>query len=765
MSRFSIIIPAYNAEKYINECIASCVDQTYSDIEVIVIDDGSTDRTSAIAKDWADRDTRVSVCTFTENKGSWSARKSGIEKAGGEYILFVDADDALAHNACEILYMEMTRRPVDILHFQADVINVNGLPEIQIEGLKKFLKPYERLIRGENVLLKIFREDAYGHTLWNKCFSAALCRKVLPDLTDAYITRSGDKLLYFILAYYAESYRGFKGEPLYYYYFGRGGDGRVNIDEKSFQQYCTMAVAADHLEDFLIQHKLENKYEDLLIKYRAQLLNDCIEKWLYSIDDSVKARCFDDLIAYWHADEVVAGFARHDEIDRYQFAKAIEGSNSIRFRPRPVRTIGTYFYSVTNGGTERVMCKLCSIWIEAGYQVILFTDTEKKDDEYELPEEVVRVVLPGHASIEKERYLDHAILLSQALEQYGIDVVVYHDWIMDHMLWDELLIKASGAAFIGHCHGVFCQEFHMLVMGYKKFVAPYLLADAVVTLSDVDRTFWSAFNRNVFKVINPFTYDFDDWKTSPCEGTNILWIGRISGEKRPLDALSILQAVLQDVPDAKLHVVGASKDPVYAKKFNKAIKKMRLENSVVLYGYQDEVRPYYRNSSVMLNTSEFEGYPLTLQEGMLAGLPVVMYELPWLTLTQNNPGIIAVKQQGIQDAARAIVQMLQNDEERIRLGRLSREYIEQYRNYDFKELWNTILNSVGSPHTAEASEDVRKMMETLIVQQDAGYQNAEGRIKYINRKTVRGAAMLLKVKDYLHEKGVKRAVKRLLKLV
>ena len=103
MSKISIIVPVYNTEKYLSKCLNSLIKQTYKDIEIIVVNDGSKDKSLEIAKKIAKQDNRIKVFN-KENGGLSSARNFGIEKASGEYIGFVDSDDYIKENMFEILY-------------------------------------------------------------------------------------------------------------------------------------------------------------------------------------------------------------------------------------------------------------------------------------------------------------------------------------------------------------------------------------------------------------------------------------------------------------------------------------------------------------------------------------------------------------------------------------------------------------------------------------------------------------------------------------
>ena len=103
MPKISVIVPIYNVEKYLPHCVDSILEQTFFDLEVILVDDGSTDRCGAICDEYATKDNRV-IVIHEVNSGVSVARNKGIDLSRGEYISFVDGDDILATNYYEILY-------------------------------------------------------------------------------------------------------------------------------------------------------------------------------------------------------------------------------------------------------------------------------------------------------------------------------------------------------------------------------------------------------------------------------------------------------------------------------------------------------------------------------------------------------------------------------------------------------------------------------------------------------------------------------------
>lgn len=117
--KISIIIPVYNIEKYLRECLDSCINQTLEDIEIICVDDCSTDDSYKILEEYQAKDSRIKILRHEVNKNLGAARNTGLANATGEYIWFVDSDDYIDTKACQILYDAIKEFDVDMLCFSA----------------------------------------------------------------------------------------------------------------------------------------------------------------------------------------------------------------------------------------------------------------------------------------------------------------------------------------------------------------------------------------------------------------------------------------------------------------------------------------------------------------------------------------------------------------------------------------------------------------------------------------------------------------------
>ena len=141
----SVIVPVYNAEAYLNACIKSLAGQTYSDMELILVDDCSTDGSAKICEEWRERDRRIRTVYFQENRGPAAARNQGMALAQGTWVMFVDADDWVDTDCIEVALREAERADADIVMWDL----VNHCKEVQ--NLEKALKGDMRQFQGDEI--------------------------------------------------------------------------------------------------------------------------------------------------------------------------------------------------------------------------------------------------------------------------------------------------------------------------------------------------------------------------------------------------------------------------------------------------------------------------------------------------------------------------------------------------------------------------------------------------------------------------------------
>ncbi len=162
----SVIVPVYNVGPYLDQCLSSLVGQVYEDIEIIIIDDGSTDDGASIAKSYSADDNRV-ILIEQENFGLSAARNAGLEIAGGEYVLFVDGDDWVDIDVCSHLIDLAQTRDADVV-----VYGLKFHSDSNVRCRKNFV--YDGGIGGEEYLLESMKSGGFSPTVCNKLFRKSI---------------------------------------------------------------------------------------------------------------------------------------------------------------------------------------------------------------------------------------------------------------------------------------------------------------------------------------------------------------------------------------------------------------------------------------------------------------------------------------------------------------------------------------------------------------------------------------------------------------
>ncbi|MBK0074660.1 glycosyltransferase [Bacillus sp. S56] len=166
----SLIIPVYNAEKFLPRCLDSVKNQTYNDLEIILVNDGSTDYSGLICDEYAQKDKRFTVI-HKENGGVSSARNIGLDVASGKYIGFVDPDDWIETNMFENLYHLIEKNKADIVACGYIRETVDGII------LNKNIESDVKILNKEEALNTILNPNGFRGFLWNKLFSVDVLNK------------------------------------------------------------------------------------------------------------------------------------------------------------------------------------------------------------------------------------------------------------------------------------------------------------------------------------------------------------------------------------------------------------------------------------------------------------------------------------------------------------------------------------------------------------------------------------------------------------
>lgn len=165
--KISVIVPVYNVEKYLDQCIQSIIHQTYINLEIILVDDGSTDQSGSICDKYAGMDQRIKVI-HKENGGLSSTRNKGFQFATGDYVLFIDSDDFYEKkDGIEILVQSISNNPVDILNFHLKKYNEDNEAYKQVFN-EIFVDELYKIKNYEEKLMWLIKNSQYISSACNK---------------------------------------------------------------------------------------------------------------------------------------------------------------------------------------------------------------------------------------------------------------------------------------------------------------------------------------------------------------------------------------------------------------------------------------------------------------------------------------------------------------------------------------------------------------------------------------------------------------------
>ena len=271
---FSIIIPVYNTEKYLSRCLDSVVNQTFKNIEIIIVNDASQGNCKEIVEEYLKKDNRIKYIEHSENKSLLQARKTGNIASTGKYIMYVDSDDEIEINACEEIFNVIKNEDCDIVSFGTKVISNDKTKFIQWALSTNRFK-----IDSDFLLCEVINQKI-SHNMWNKVFHRRIIDKLIEYIPDTKIMNAEDMLQCLIAFYFAKSYKVIQ-KHLYIYYadIGLSNKNTNEIDLNKYDYLCKSSkIALDEFYNFLVKVKSNIAYGFLFSKLYFNQYNYLFEK-------------------------------------------------------------------------------------------------------------------------------------------------------------------------------------------------------------------------------------------------------------------------------------------------------------------------------------------------------------------------------------------------------------------------------------------------------------------------------------------------------
>ena len=240
----TIIIPVYNTRQLLNKCIESICNQTYKNIEIIIIDDGSTDGSNVLCRELAAKDSRIKVI-YQDNKGVSAARNKGLEFVSGDYITFVDGDDWIESNMIECLVKDAEANQVDAVFCSYSRNYENGKEINIVPRHVGIASPIDAI----DELLDVYNKKAYPTGIFSKLFKKSIIN--LLRFNDTF--KIGEDIAFVVEVLLKCNAVYLNNSPLYHYYIRNGSASHNSIIANKITEIYAWKYISNKLKEHPLQ--------------------------------------------------------------------------------------------------------------------------------------------------------------------------------------------------------------------------------------------------------------------------------------------------------------------------------------------------------------------------------------------------------------------------------------------------------------------------------------------------------------------------------
>ena len=719
----SVVLPVYNVGEYIAECLESLCKQTYDRLEIICIDDGSTDDSVDVIEKYAVGDNRIRLVR-QKNCGTVIARNRAVSMTTGDYVMFVDPDDALRLDTIETLINKLKTTPVDILQYGVEVIETYSRSAKQKAVTQKNFNPSPCAYSGYEILPAIFRECKIGWNLIFRIFRGDLVRKAFGEIPDIESINETDALAMFYVACYARSFASIPSR-LYRYRYGIGISTKKTYTLAEYRRTLGKIPCAEAV----LEYARKNSSQHPAIGECARLIAMRMvgNSWgsaFARMQGEQRIEAAKLLMSATKVDDFVAAMA-------YKYCRSprtlidqlsqtgVVGPCSVKESKR----IGIIYHRLTHGGVQRVLTLIFDELIALGHEIVLFLDEHLDDRCYPVPPQIKIVYLPSPVGAGAEPFWRRVLALTAALRENPVDILYSHAYASPALIWDLLVGKlVFHLPYVVHLHSVFTGFLYSQNIATQQRFAfmrhIYRWTDLTITLSRADCAYVQHTGGRAVYMPNPIDPVLVGEPNHPAPENphHLLWIARLSWEKHPGDAVQIFRKVRENFPDATMTMVGGGDESI-ARFVHAEAKKCGLDGAIKFTGSITDVYSEYRKAAVFLTTSCIEGFPMTSLEALSFSLPIVAYAIPHLELYRGNHAVFQVAPSQIDAAAEAIVHLMENGLEQARTA--ARQSVLKFINYDRNAAWNEIFAMLArgdetAGYQTILPDDCEVMMDVLL---------------------------------------------------
>lgn len=301
----SIVIPAYNDQEFVARAVRSCRRQTHANVEIICVDDCSSDATASVLHALSQEDPRVKVVEQPVNSGEHNARAAGVRHATGHLLMFLDADDELKPTTCAVVVREYLAQPYDILQYAGDVRSDGRISREEVRNMNYWMRPAFEWLVGDQIVEQCFVKYAYSHGSLYRAYPTGLVQRAFQRIGEFRANSGVDALEYFAIACDALIYRGLPDERLYVYHLGNGQSPRQAMAYEDFARALDGIHAVEGIQQYVEKAGLQEKWGYAARSHRAGQLRFLMRTICGDVREGDRPRAMARIVQDWERDEVV----------------------------------------------------------------------------------------------------------------------------------------------------------------------------------------------------------------------------------------------------------------------------------------------------------------------------------------------------------------------------------------------------------------------------------------------------------------------------
>lgn len=652
----SIIIPSYNNGPYLERCLTSLTEQTLTNIEIIVVEDGSTDNSLAVAKKIALRDKRIRIFKHASNLGTHQARKTGVSRAIGDYLMFLDADDSFTQDACERA-LKAVSAGYDGVAFGVNVISKTAYSQKEVERANVW---FNRAEPGSCTRRELLDRAVNSQQInWNLCFTIVerpIAQQAFDEFDYSYIVQGEDALEFTAIAAYIRSFFVI-GDKLYNYI----RDSGITSAKTGGERIVPLEVGGNVLSAYrnlCAAHNLGNEFASFKRLHFRHMVGQCknLEPQLAEVSFANICKAFSPL---YSITELARDFPQlNPEIIPFLISGEALPSDDTSI----IKNIAIFDFGLSFDDTSRYIISICSALLEAGYKVFMFMET-KMCASVSLPP-CIQIKYLSRYDNQSEAIRNHLYDLHKEIIDNNIDAILHMYPYGDIFYWDTMLSHLLGVKVFALVRKDI--NFEMLTRG-RIFLHSWMLSSLrkIEKVICLNRSSEIYLRRKGIDAIfipdgikkNPVSMPFDS------RAPIILVIGKIgAGFQQTGEVLEIFTQIMRRLPTARLVFAGDFKNGQIRKRFYEKTKAFGVSANISITGWLEDWQPVIDESRVIFSADFLESSPVSMAQAQMRGVPIVMYDLD-LPFAEENEGVWRIPQGSREQAINALLELLLSEEE------------------------------------------------------------------------------------------------------